>query len=179
MSQGLHDWIVSLVIDAPVVDGDVRLPPDQRQHVRVDVALPRRQTRDNVVLESEPVLGFSSVANLINMTTRFPDIARLSNWYYEPLQCCIICYWKELRQSKYPNPELEVREMPRGPAVPAHPSPVGALLEPEVQGLALHSDPHCVIHHWVWNERFADTVLWNRVRYPLELLSSIDLFGDY
>ena len=75
MSQWLHDWIVSLVIDAPVVDGNVRLPPDQRQHVRVDVALLRWQTRDHVVLESEPVLGFSSVANVITMTTRFSDMA--------------------------------------------------------------------------------------------------------
>ena len=73
ITQGLHDWIVFLVIDAPVVDGNVRLPLDQRQHVRVDVVLLRRQTRDHVVLESEPVLGFSSVANVI--TTRFSDMA--------------------------------------------------------------------------------------------------------
>ena len=53
---------------------------------------------------------------------------------------------KRITTEQYPNPELEVRELPCGPAVPADPRPVGAVLEPEVQGVALHSDPHCVIH---------------------------------
>ena len=45
-----------LVIDAPVVDGHVRVPPDQGQHVRINVLFWRRQIRDDVVLESEPGL---------------------------------------------------------------------------------------------------------------------------